>query len=79
MIFVNSLVSLYLSLGAPDLVLDIDQLERSIRSRYYLDRLPLYYLQCAQEEGCLSVSSSASGVDLNNERYGHTLSCDTAV
>lgn len=47
---------------------DADQVEKSIRARHYVDRLPLYYLQCAHEEQCLSSSAYGANVPQSNER-----------
>ena len=52
--------------GAADLVPDVDRLRDSMVARRYIDRLPIYYLLCALEEGCLS--TSANGAPQTNER-----------
>ena len=51
--------------GLPDLVPDLDTLYRSL-SYPYVERLPIYLLECAREENCLS--SSAEGQPLTNVR-----------
>ena len=56
---------------APDLVPDVERLQKSIEGRYYTDRLPLYYLQCAYEELCLSSSAYGANVPQTNERYNY--------
>lgn len=53
--------------GVPDLVPDLSRLRSSLLSRRYVDRIPLYYLSCALDEGCLS--SSAVGAPRDNTRH----------
>lgn len=56
----------YFFTAAPDLVPDLYRLRRSLRSVYYMDRMPVFALQCAAEEGCLS--SSANDAPAYSER-----------
>ena len=50
----------------PDLVPDVSQFQSSLERVPYLSRIPMYYLTCAHEEGCLS--SSAQGQPYNHYR-----------
>ena len=49
------------------MVPDVATLSRSLQFYPYIDRTPLYYLQCANEEKCLS--SSAEGQPADNLRH----------
>ena len=57
---------MYTIADAPDLVPDLDTLQRSLEFFNTLDRTPLEFLRCAQEENCLS--SSAEGQPNNHAR-----------
>ena len=63
--FGSSVLSLFLDL--PDLVPDLSQFQSSLVRVPYLSRMPMYYLTCALEEGCLS--SSARGKPFDHYRY----------
>lgn len=63
--------SVYLLAGVPDLVPDLYRFRRSLEARYWIDRIPLYYLGCAKEEGCLS--SSANDAEASSVRQVYTL------
>lgn len=56
---------------APDLVPDVEQLRRSLVSRYYVEVLPLYYLQCAHEEQCLSSSADTVPETSNRQEFNN--------
>lgn len=62
-----SVWSLNLCVGVPDLVPDQYRFRTSLETRFWVDRIPLYYLSCALEEGCLS--SSAVGAETSEVRY----------
>jgi lysyl oxidase-like protein 2/3/4 len=56
----NTHTKLDCTTGLPDLVPNVARFEQSLKYYPYLDRIPLFYLACAKEEGCLS--SSANGI-----------------
>ena len=55
-------------LVAPDLVPDPLKVKLSLEGRFYIDHLPMYYLDCAAEENCLSRSAYAPGLSTSDER-----------
>lgn len=63
----NTFGNLKLCVGVPDLVPDQYRFRSSLETRFWVDRIPLYYLSCALEEGCLS--SSAVGAETSETRY----------
>ena len=54
-------------LGRPDLVPVLDRLQTSLTSYPYTDLIPVYYLRCAMEDGCLARdAANKSNTDLRS-------------